>query len=72
MSGDQERYLAAGMSGYVSKPLDKRTLFEAMEQAIGVPVWRPPVAGAAPVAPPPAATEAAAREVEDFITSLDA
>jgi signal transduction histidine kinase/CheY-like chemotaxis protein len=75
MSGDQERYLAAGMNGYVSKPVDRRSLFQAMEQAIGGPVWRAPAKSAGPMGatqtPQPAATEAAARQVEDFIASLN-
>jgi PAS domain S-box-containing protein len=32
MSGDRERCLAAGMDGYLSKPIDQRTLYDAVEQ----------------------------------------
>jgi CheY-like chemotaxis protein len=32
MSGDRERCLAAGMDGYLSKPIDQRTLYEAVER----------------------------------------
>jgi signal transduction histidine kinase len=32
MNGDRERCLAAGMDGYLSKPIDPRTLFDAVEQ----------------------------------------
>ena len=32
MNGDRERCLAAGMDGYLSKPIDHRTLFDAVEQ----------------------------------------
>ena len=42
MKGDRERCLAAGMDGYVSKPLRPQELFEALE---GLPVAS--VAGAA-------------------------
>ena len=31
MAGDRERYLASGMDGYLSKPVDPRTLFAAVE-----------------------------------------
>ena len=31
MTGDRERCLAAGMDGYVSKPINAKTLFEAIE-----------------------------------------
>jgi CheY-like chemotaxis protein/HPt (histidine-containing phosphotransfer) domain-containing protein len=42
MKGDKERCLAAGMDGYVSKPIRARELFAALERL------------AAPAAPPPA------------------
>jgi two-component system, sensor histidine kinase and response regulator len=32
MAGDRERYLAAGMDGYLSKPIDPSALFAAVEQ----------------------------------------
>ena len=32
MEGDRDRYLAAGMNGYVSKPIQVRELVQAMEQ----------------------------------------
>jgi PAS domain S-box-containing protein len=37
MAGDHERCLAAGMDGYLSKPIDPQKLFEAVEQTGGVP-----------------------------------
>ena len=32
MKGDRERCLEAGMDGYVSKPIQARTLYEALER----------------------------------------
>jgi CheY-like chemotaxis protein len=69
MSGDQERYLAAGMNGYVSKPIEGQRLFEVIEQVMGVAVWRPVAAEFMP-RPVSAPTQASMLEVEDFIASL--
>ena len=32
MSGDRERCLAAGMDGYLSKPIDQRSLYDVVER----------------------------------------
>jgi len=37
MVGDKERCLAAGMDGYVSKPLRSQELFDLMEKVVSVP-----------------------------------
>ena len=34
MQGDQETYMAAGMSGYVAKPINAHALYRAMAQAV--------------------------------------
>ncbi len=47
MKGDRELCLEAGMDGYVSKPIDPKELFEAIDRALGA-------APAAPAAPAPA------------------
>ena len=36
MAGDRERYLSMGFDGYVSKPIDERTLVSAMSQVLSV------------------------------------
>jgi two-component system sensor histidine kinase/response regulator len=38
MAGDKERYLGAGMDGYVSKPLRIADLFSAIEEVFSTPV----------------------------------
>ena len=34
MMGDRDRYLAAGMDDYISKPIDTRALHEAIARAL--------------------------------------
>ena len=70
MVGDSDRYLAAGMNGYVSKPIDRVILFRTMEQVMGVRVAEARK-GPAPVITAPAPTPPATRQIEDFIASLD-
>jgi signal transduction histidine kinase/CheY-like chemotaxis protein len=70
MSGDRERYLASGMNGYVSKPIERQNLFDVMEQVVGVGVWRPSTIERASH-PPDGLTLAHLADVENFITSLE-
>jgi HPt (histidine-containing phosphotransfer) domain-containing protein len=51
MTGDRERCLAAGMDGYVSKPIRARELYEAIAGAVGAPPPAAPPAAAQPLAP---------------------
>jgi two-component system, cell cycle response regulator DivK len=41
MAGDSERALAAGCVAYVSKPVSRARLFDAMDLALGGAAWRP-------------------------------
>jgi CheY-like chemotaxis protein len=52
MSGDRERLLALGMSGYVSKPIDRMELYAEIERVLGAEK------GSASAAPPPPRTPA--------------
>jgi len=40
MRGDRERYLADGMNDYVTKPIDRATLFAAIERVVGERAFR--------------------------------
>ncbi len=58
MAGDRERLMAAGMDGYVSKPINRQELFDTVERLAGKTAPAATVAPAAPAAtaPAPAAT----------------
>jgi PAS domain S-box-containing protein len=44
MSGDRERCLAAGMDGYVAKPIRPKDLYEAIERALATAALQPEAA----------------------------
>jgi two-component system sensor histidine kinase/response regulator len=37
MQGDKERFLAAGMDGYVSKPLRSKDLLSTIDEVLSIP-----------------------------------
>ena len=37
MHGDREKFLAKGFDGYVSKPIDERSLVTAITQTLSLP-----------------------------------
>ena len=45
MEGDRERCLAAGMDGYISKPIRPEVLFESLAEHTGAPCETPLAAG---------------------------
>ncbi len=54
MAGDRERYLAAGMNAYVSKPINRRELFRTVEKLLDARCFRRDLAEPAAAAPEPA------------------
>jgi CheY-like chemotaxis protein len=67
MKGDRDTYLAAGMNGYVSKPIDKKLLFSTIGQVLGVRAWSEIESNSIPVTEPSAE---GLGQLEDFISSL--
>jgi PAS domain S-box-containing protein len=68
--GDRERYLAAGMNDYVSKPIDAAELTAALARQCGVRLDLVRVEPAPPVAPAPTPEDGEAR-LAAFVDSLD-
>lgn len=71
MSGDRERYMAAGMNGYVSKPINRRELHRTIERLLGVHAFaRGTAAPAATALPAPVVTAEVIEEVDDILAGL--
>ena len=67
VSGDRERYLEAGMNGYVSKPIEQNLLLKAMENVLGIALPRPVIANWRPTG---VLKPADTLEVDAFIASI--
>ncbi|MGE0120498.1 MAG: response regulator [Dongiaceae bacterium] len=72
MKGDRERLLAAGMTGYVSKPIDKAQLFQAIAACFGGAAAAVAAEDAAPAANDSKPTVAAEAEMLAMLDSLEA
>ncbi|MCZ6770936.1 MAG: response regulator, partial [Proteobacteria bacterium] len=69
IKGDREKYLAAGMDDYISKPVDQAALHETIARQCGV---RVPTRRAAAERPEPTTTSVEMKkELEGFIDQLD-
>jgi signal transduction histidine kinase/CheY-like chemotaxis protein len=66
MSGDRERLIAMGMSGYVSKPIEQNELLAEISRVIGASV-----VGLSPDTPRPAAATAPSESFDDLLGDLD-
>jgi signal transduction histidine kinase/DNA-binding NarL/FixJ family response regulator len=69
MAGDRERYLAAGMDAYVSKPITRRDLYTTIERTLGARCF-PRTEEAAPAAPLPAPAEIPADAADELSAAL--
>lgn len=74
MTGDKERYIAAGMNGYVSKPISRPDLFHEIERVLGLVVWASvdvPDELPSELAPPEEVSPETVRSIDEFLDSLD-
>ncbi len=72
MSGDRERYLGAGATDYVSKPIDPAVLMPMLQRLAGRAVAAPGGGLSAVVAPAPALSQAAAADVDALLARMRA
>jgi CheY-like chemotaxis protein len=63
MSGDRDRFIAMGMSGYVSKPIDRAELLTEIGRVLGV--------GPVGVSKPEAVPADASESFDDVLGELD-
>ncbi len=70
MVGDRERYLATGMDGYVSKPINRLELYETIEKLLGQRLFVTTLQSAPPPAPPDDAEADISAEVDALLSQL--
>ena len=68
MPGDQETYLAAGMTDAIAKPIDMGALAAVVRRAVGRPIGAVPAAAAAAATRPAEATRAF-RDLSDRVNA---
>lgn len=74
MKGDRENYLAAGMTDYVTKPIEPKDLFSAIRRCTGHNVSAGDSEEIFPElhnAPPQELSENATRDLDDLMSDLD-
>ena len=71
MSGDRERFLKMGMSGYTSKPVDRDALLAEMSKVLGAMSRRDPLDSL--VSPPAPRDEPgqALSDIDDILSEID-
>ena len=72
MSGDRERYLAQGMDGYISKPIDKVDLLMEIQKLLGAerPHEPHPAANQKPAREPTSETPLSEHELADLLAEM--
>jgi hypothetical protein len=71
MSGDRERFLRMGMSGYTSKPIDRDALLAEMSRVLGAIDRKGGLVGETGKVVQPSAPEAPHQDFTDILSEID-